>query len=71
MNQYTDIPCDADAELTVHIDRSHPEANVRYSYTANESDHEGTPFQTADMPWNDQEAARMVNDWLATCAGGW
>lgn len=69
MTTYTDITYDADPMLTVHIDRSQASAPVRYSYEANESDHEATPFQSADMPWNDQEAAKKVGEWLATVAG--
>jgi len=64
MAAYTDIACDADPELIVHIDRDEPAAAVRFSYERNAIEHSPTPFQTVDMPWDDQAAAAKVNDWL-------
>jgi hypothetical protein len=64
---YTAIVYDADPLLTVYIDRSQPTAGVRYVY---DDQYDGgterpTPYQTADMPMNDQKAAEMVNAWLS------
>jgi hypothetical protein len=64
-----DIVYEGDPMLTVHIDRAHAEANVRYSYEGNDTSYEPTCYQTADMPWDDQAAAKMINDWLESQGG--
>jgi hypothetical protein len=64
---YTTIVCAADPLLTVYIDRSRPTAGVFYKY---DDQYDGgadqsTPYQTADRPADDQQAAAMVNAWLS------
>lgn len=61
---YTEIVCDADPLLTVYIDRASPAARVYYAYGDNPTD-QPTPYQTADLPMDDQAAAAMVNAWLS------
>jgi hypothetical protein len=53
----------ADPLLVVYIDRSRPEALVRYTY--DDGEEQLTQYQTADMPMDDQRAAEMVNTWLS------
>lgn len=60
-NAVTSIVCDDDTELVVHIRRNQSTAPVWYTYAGDDG---GAPFQTADMPMDDQRAARMVNEWL-------
>jgi hypothetical protein len=54
-NAVTSIVCDDDTELVVHIRRNRSTAPVWYTYAGGDG---STPFQTADMPMDDQTAAR-------------
>ena len=58
------ITCTSDDLLTVYIDRDDPTATVTYCYDDGEV--QNTPFQTADMPMDDEIAAEWVNDWIET-----
>jgi hypothetical protein len=59
-----------DKNLVVSIDRDDPAAPVTFMYTAFDDAHrQSTPFQTADMPDDDQAAAAMVNEYAANIAG--
>jgi hypothetical protein len=60
---YSEITCKADPLLVVHIDRSRATAPVTYTY--DDCEKQSTPYQTADMPIDDQRAAQMVNEWLS------
>ena len=53
----------SDPLLVVHIDRSRATAPVTYTYDDRED--QPTPYQTADMPMDDQRAAEMINTWLS------
>jgi hypothetical protein len=57
------ITCNADPLLTVYIDRNNSASTVYYRYS--DGDEQPAPYQTADMPGDDQRAAQMVNDWLS------
>jgi hypothetical protein len=52
-----------DPDLRVYIDRGDPGATVLYSY-GDWDLNQPTPYQTADMPLDDQEAAEMINSYL-------
>ncbi len=52
-----------DELLVVFIDRADPKAQVFYAYDGQAAD-QSTPYRTADMPMDDQAAARMVNAWI-------
>lgn len=60
---YAAITYEADPLLTVFIDGENRAAGVFFRYDDDEADRP-TVFQTADMPMDDQAAARRVNDWL-------
>lgn len=59
---YQAITYRADELLTVYVDREHATARVTYNY--DDRGEQSTPFQTADLPADDQAAAEMVNDWI-------
>lgn len=59
---YTAITYSGDQLLTVFIDRADSKAQVYYTYDGGEE--QGTQYQTADMPSDDQAAARLVNAWI-------
>lgn len=52
----------ADPALKVIIDRADPRARVWFTY--GDGDEQGTPFETADMPMDDQQAAAKVIDYV-------
>jgi hypothetical protein len=56
------ITFEGDPALLVQIDRAHLSALVRFQY--GNDGWRATPFQTADMPPEDQEAAALISDWL-------
>ena len=60
----------ADRHLIVNIDRSNASAPVTFEYIAfDDAPVQSTPYQTADMPADDQEAAAMVNAYAENIAG--
>lgn len=59
---HTAIVYAADPLLTVYIDRMNPGATVYYQY--DEGEEQNCAYETADMPMDDQAAAKMVNDWI-------
>ena len=69
MNDHQAIVCATDPQLTVYIDRERATAQVFYRYgwsDGSDSDPEiqSAPYQTADMPMDDQRAASMIKNWL-------
>ena len=59
-----------DTNLIVWIDRAHASAPVMFQYVAfDDAPVQATPYQTADMPEDDQAAASMVNDYAESLAG--
>jgi hypothetical protein len=64
------IVYEKDKYLLVHIDRSSRTAPVTFQYTAfDDAPVQSTPFQTADMPGDDQEAAAKVDRYAESVAG--
>jgi len=64
---HTAIICRRDAALTVYIDFTQASSPVYYTYDHGQGDgpeRQSTPFQGADMPRNEQQAANIVNEWL-------
>lgn len=55
------ITYEADPLLVVTINYHRAETPVTYEY---DGEHGSTPFQAADMPRDEQRAARKVSDWL-------
>lgn len=61
------IALDDDPCMHVFIDRNNPAAPVRFCYDNGWDDEpimQSTPYQTADMPMDDQAAARMIFDYV-------
>ena len=59
-----------DSNLIVYINREQASAPVRFEYLAfDDAPMQATPYQTADMPTDDQEAAAMVNTYAENVAG--
>jgi len=56
---YQNITCKSDSDLVVMIDWDDPTARVWFDYS--DCGEQGTPYQTADMPADAQEAAEIIN----------
>ena len=72
----TRIVYKGDPNIVVYIDREQASAPVQWenlAFKERDSEEEWplqpTPFQTADMPWNDQLAAAMVDQWIEMQGG--
>lgn len=53
-----------DNNLVVYINRRQASAPVTFEYLAfDDAPMQATPYQTADMPMDDQAAASMVNEY--------
>jgi hypothetical protein len=64
------ITFDQDRFLVVNIDRSNPAAPVTFQYLAfDDAPVQATPYQTADMPEDDQAAARKISLYADSLAG--
>jgi hypothetical protein len=63
----TPIICATDPLLQVYIYRSSARAAVWYAYDGGPE--QSTPYQTADMPADDQQAADQVLDWIQQSYG--
>lgn len=59
-----------DSNLVVYINREQSSAPVTFEYLAfDDAPMQSTPYQTADMPMDDQAAAAMVSEYAENMAG--
>jgi hypothetical protein len=70
MIQITRIVYAQDTNLVVYINRKQASAPVTFEYLAfDDAPMQSTPYQTANMPSDDQQAAAMVSEYADNMAG--